>query len=56
MTPFSRATDVLKFDYEGIGLNLYLNKVVTEQYGGSIKLRSNQGKGTEVTITLPAHQ
>lgn len=55
MTPFSRATDVLKFDYEGIGLNLYLNKVVTEQYGGSIRLRSNQGKGTEVTITLPVH-
>lgn len=56
MTPFSRATDVLKFDYEGIGLNLYLNKVIAEQYGGAIKLISNPSKGTEVVITLPLHQ
>ncbi len=53
MTPFSRATDVLKFDYEGIGLNLYLDKVLLEQIGGELRITSTQKKGTTVTLTLP---
>jgi len=53
MTPFSRATDVLKFDYEGIGLNLYLDKVLLEQIGGDLHISSTQNKGTTVTLTIP---
>jgi signal transduction histidine kinase len=52
-TPFSRATDTRAFDYEGIGLDLYLDKLVVEQAGGKIVIKSDEGKGTTVTVTLP---
>ena len=53
MTPFSRATDVMRFDYEGMGLSLYLDKVIMEQIGGSLSIASEEGKGTTVTLLLP---
>jgi signal transduction histidine kinase len=53
MAPFSRATDVLKFDYEGIGLSLYLNKVLLEQVGGSLEIISKLNAGTAVVVYLP---
>ena len=53
MAPFSRATDVLKFDYEGIGLSLYLNKVLLEQVGGSLEIISKHNAGTIVVVYLP---
>ena len=52
MMPFSRATDVMQFDYEGIGLSLYLNKVLLEQAGGQMTIQSTPGKGTTVTVIL----
>jgi len=56
MAPFSRATDVLKFDYEGIGLSLYLNKVLLEQVGGSLEIVSKIDTGTTVNIIMPSHK
>ena len=53
-SPFSRATDTEVFNYEGIGLDLYINKILLEQAGGSIKLTSKVGEGTTIKITLQA--
>lgn len=39
---------------EGTGLGLPLAKALTELHGGELKIESSTGKGTTVTITLPA--
>ena len=53
MQPFSRATDVMQFDYEGMGLGLYLDRVIMEQVGGKINIISELGKGTTVELQIP---
>jgi signal transduction histidine kinase len=35
------------------GLGLSLCKTIAESHGGAISIRSAQGAGTEVTVTLP---
>ena len=37
----------------GTGLGVAVARVLVEQHGGRIEFRSNPGKGTTVTITLP---
>ncbi len=51
--PFTRATDTETFDYDGLGLNLYINKVILARLGGDIHIKSTSNKGTKVTVTLP---
>ncbi len=53
-TPFARGTDTLRFNYEGFGLDLYMDKLIAEQCGGDIAIESIEGKGTTVIITLPS--
>jgi len=50
---FHRGTDVLTYNYEGLGLSLYTTKVVIESHGGTISVASELGKGTKVVVTLP---
>jgi len=50
--PFSRAESALRFNYEGLGLSLYLDKVIIEKLGGTIDIESSKGNGTKVTIKL----
>ena len=52
-TKFHRATDTLKYNYEGTGIGLYIAKLITEQHGGTITVQSTEGTGTTFTITLP---
>ncbi|MCC7289480.1 putative Ig domain-containing protein, partial [bacterium] len=55
--PFSRAESALRFNYEGLGLSLYLDKVIVEKLGGTIQIESSKGSGTTVTIDLsPQHK
>ncbi len=52
--PFSRAqASALDFSYEGIGLSLYVAKLIMQSLHGDLNLVSEPGKGTLVTIQLP---
>jgi signal transduction histidine kinase len=50
---FHRATSVLMYDYEGIGLGLYVAKLIIEAHLGKIWFESKLGVGTTFYITLP---
>jgi signal transduction histidine kinase/DNA-binding NarL/FixJ family response regulator len=49
--PFSRASNVNAIT--GTGLGLHIVKVSTELHGGSIRLESQEGKGTRFIVSLP---
>jgi signal transduction histidine kinase len=51
---FHRGTDFLNYNYEGVGIGLYITKLIIEQHGGSIAVHSELGKGSVFTISLPA--
>lgn len=50
---FHRATDFERYDYEGRGLGLYLTKLIVEQHGGRITVKSELGKGSTFTVHMP---
>ena len=52
--PFGRATDSKEFNFEGLGLDLYIDRLLVEQLGGTIEVNSVEGTGTEVSIILPS--
>lgn len=53
LQPFTRGTDVLTYDHEGIGLSLYIDQLIVERVGGSINIISKPRQGTKVTVRLP---
>ncbi|HSX47571.1 MAG TPA: HAMP domain-containing sensor histidine kinase [Patescibacteria group bacterium] len=55
-TKFHRATDTLKYNYEGTGIGLYISKLIIEKHGGSISVESKLNKGSIFTIKLPLIQ
>jgi signal transduction histidine kinase len=52
-TKFHRGTDTMQYDYEGVGIGLYVSKLIIDQMGGSISIESQEGEGTRCHITLP---
>lgn len=50
---FHRGTDFMRYDYTGAGVGLYLAKLVVEEHGGTITVKSRLHFGTTVTIMLP---
>lgn len=52
-TMFHRGTSTLTYDYEGAGIGLYLTKLIIEKHGGHVKVRSEVGRGSTFTVTLP---
>jgi signal transduction histidine kinase len=53
---FFRGDNIVNRDTSGTGLGLYLVSLVTETLGGSIRVRSEENKGTLFTVSLPLRE
>lgn len=51
--PFSRAESGVDFSYEGLGLSLFLSRLILTYTSGAISAKSRPAGGTDVTITTP---
>jgi len=49
-TPFNSAHSLERFTDTGLGLDLYLCKVITTQYNATIDITSQEGEGTTVAL------
>ena len=56
MLPFTQVDTGLARRFEGTGLGLPLAKLLVEGHGGSLQMTSEPGKGTEVTVRMPAEK
>ncbi|MCL5094004.1 MAG: HAMP domain-containing histidine kinase [Patescibacteria group bacterium] len=50
---FHRGTDILTYNYEGVGLGLFLSKLIIDKHKGNILVESKEGKGSKFSIVLP---
>ena len=50
---FQRINDILTYDYVGIGLGLYVTKLIIEAHGGKIWFDSKVGEGSTFHVSLP---
>lgn len=48
-----KAHDIIDFSHGGMGLSLYLDKLIMQYMGGSIVAKNVLGGGANVTITVP---
>ncbi|MEX2130285.1 MAG: HAMP domain-containing sensor histidine kinase [Pseudohongiellaceae bacterium] len=51
--PFYRADSARQRNTGGFGLGLYLCRLIAEAHGGSMRVSSQLGAGTIITVTLP---
>jgi len=51
--PFQQLDVSLTKKYEGTGLGLYLTKKLADLLGGDISAKSEYGRGSEFTFTIP---
>ncbi|MCX6729553.1 MAG: ATP-binding protein [Candidatus Saccharibacteria bacterium] len=56
LRPFTRGTDSMQYNYEGIGLDLYSDKVIVDKLGGKISITSQLNKGTTVNVSIPINR
>ncbi len=54
MEPFGQVDSRMSRRFSGTGLGLPLSRSLAEMHGGSLTLESEPGKGTTVTVRLPA--
>lgn len=50
--PFVRGTDTREFDYQGMGLDLYIDRLIIDKWNGELDIASHKGTGTTVTAKL----
>jgi signal transduction histidine kinase len=53
--PFKQLDSSLDRRYGGTGLGLYLVKKLTEIHGGAVSVKSEVGKGSTFTLSLPVN-
>lgn len=56
LSPFGQIDSSFARQYEGTGLGLPLSKEFAKLLGGNIKIESDLGVGTTVTVSLPANE
>lgn len=54
LEPFRQLDDSMSRRHQGTGLGLPLAKMLAELHGGGLSVASEPGRGTTVTVTLPA--
>jgi two-component system cell cycle sensor histidine kinase PleC len=54
LTPFRQVESPFAREHEGTGLGLPIVKALAELHGGYLKVESERGVGTRVTVSLPA--
>ncbi|MEH6633269.1 MAG: ATP-binding protein [Halopseudomonas aestusnigri] len=54
--PFGKVENSTVREYEGIGLGLPIVKSLMEMHGGTIKLKSQETKGTVIILTFPVER
>jgi two-component system cell cycle sensor histidine kinase PleC len=54
--PFNQIENVASRRYQGSGMGLFITKALVERHGGDLRIASWLGKGTTVTIRLPANR
>jgi signal transduction histidine kinase len=54
MSPFMQVDGSLAREFEGTGLGLSITKALVELHDGTLDIDSEVGKGTTVTVSLPA--
>ncbi|HSE61085.1 MAG TPA: sensor histidine kinase [Candidatus Saccharimonadales bacterium] len=51
--PFSKAEGAMQFDHPGLGLSLYLDRLLVGALGGEMHIESQPNHGTTVTVSFP---
>lgn len=53
--PFTRTdhSDALVLDHDGLGIDLYLDKIIMDKIGGNIEVRTSPGRGTSFILYWP---
>lgn len=55
LSGYYRASNAVKQQANGTGLGLWITRLVIEEHGGELTLRSSVNKGTTITVSLPAY-
>jgi signal transduction histidine kinase len=50
---FSKISDTMEYNADGLGLGLYVVKIITEAYDGEVTIDSIKGNGTIVNMSFP---
>lgn len=56
LSQFGQVENKLNRDREGTGIGLPLTRALVEQHGGALRLKSEVGAGTTVTVDFPAER
>ncbi len=52
---YYRAANATKVQAHGTGLGLWITRLIIEEHGGSLRLESEENKGTTMFVSLPAN-
>ena len=56
LEPFVQVDSSKARKYQGTGLGLHISRLLMQQHGGSLKIHSQTGKGTTVSLSFPPNR